>query len=347
MADLSTVTCSFEFVSDRRPRQHCGSPAIVADPPRCRWHALAAAPEDPRQALQAEAAKPEHWLEGAILSRMQLRDVVLFRTRMPRADLEYCICNGASFAEANLTEANLSSTDARGAQFPQANLSRARFDNSDLKGADLRYADLSGACLRGCTLDGAYLLGARFDSETVVDSVNWGEPGEFAEGRWLDAARVFRAIGTHLRTIAAHHESTQLYFREMTALHLHTLSSARYPGRVWQWLKWWPPRSFVVSVVWLSHRWFWGYGSRPLRILPWLLGVICLFGLGIFPHIGSGMSYSEGLALSLVTFATLGYGNRVPQTVLGEALGGAEALLGSLMMSAFLVALATKYVHRG
>ena len=81
--------------------------------------------------------------------------------------------------------------------------------------------------------------------------------------------------------------------------------------------------------------------------------VVVLFGVVVFPLTGIRREATvtngplEGLALSFVTFATLGYGNRTPEGLLGEALGGLEATSGALLISMFVVALATKYLHRG
>jgi hypothetical protein len=81
--------------------------------------------------------------------------------------------------------------------------------------------------------------------------------------------------------------------------------------------------------------------------------IVLFFGLFVFPLVGvvgpeKGVMHDpiQGLALSFVTFATLGYGNRTPHGVLGEIFGGIEALMGALLTSMFLVALATRYVHR-
>jgi len=75
-------------------------------------------------------------------------------------------------------------------------------------------------------------------------------------------------------------------------------------------------------------------------------------------HPGPGMapdkasrSLGDAFGLSLITFSTLGYGNWHPGglwwcATFGHVLGGAEALLGVLLCAAFLVSLATKYVHR-
>jgi Na+/H+ antiporter NhaC len=51
------------------------------------------------------------------------------------------------------------------------------------------------------------------------------------------------------------------------------------------------------------------------------------------------------MALSLVSFATLGYGNRFPASKLGEMLGGLEAMLSMILVAMFVVSLTRKYVR--
>ncbi len=53
----------------------------------------------------------------------------------------------------------------------------------------------------------------------------------------------------------------------------------------------------------------------------------------------------DGLALSLVTFATLGYGNTYPASRVGEMLAGLEAMLSMVLVAMFVVSLARKYVR--
>jgi hypothetical protein len=95
----------------------------------------------------------------------------------------------------------------------------------------------------------------------------------------------------------------------------------------------------------------WGYGAIPWLLFAWMAALVLLFGLAIFPWIGvsdsAATSYSvvDGMALSLVSFATLGYGNRFPASRLGEMLGGLEAMLSMILVAMFVVSLTRKYVR--
>lgn len=55
--------------------------------------------------------------------------------------------------------------------------------------------------------------------------------------------------------------------------------------------------------------------------------------------------FQNGLSLSLITFVTLGYGNRYPISPAGEFLAGFEALSGILLASIFVVSFAKKVIR--
>ena len=90
----------------------------------------------------------------------------------------------------------------------------------------------------------------------------------------------------------------------------------------------------------------------PSNVLGWMGFVVLvwtlLFWISGVQVADSGHTHSLGnaLTLSLITFSTLGYGNWHPASGWGHLLAGIEALLGVLLSAAFLVSLATKYVHR-
>ncbi|MGH9123681.1 MAG: pentapeptide repeat-containing protein [Acidimicrobiales bacterium] len=72
--------------------------------------------------------------------------------------------NGASFANAGLTNADFSRTNLQQVDFRYAKLARADFTYCDLRGSDLREADLTGANLTGAVM-------AAVDSATKVRSM--------------------------------------------------------------------------------------------------------------------------------------------------------------------------------
>lgn len=345
------AVCAYPFKEAGRPRASCGLPA-VPDGQRCPLHSTEQQDRVEVAALVvAQASLPEHWMEGALLGGVKLQDHNLRGVKMPAASLEGAYLARTVLSDSNLRRANLSSVKAIEADLRNADLSGARLDNSIFAGADLRDANLSGASLRGAAMERTYMLGIRLADAVTASEVQWGESGEFSDGHWLDAARASRSLGAHFRSIGDYVGSVDAYYREMTALHLRAVHAERAD----QWLRFWPLHCLGASAGWGIHRLFWGYGVRPWRVVVWMLTTIGVFGALVFPVLGTtasaaappSHSVAEGMSLSLVTFATLGYGSRVPVGALGEILGGLEALLGALMISAFLVALAMRYVHRG
>ncbi len=263
-------------------------------------------------------------------------------------------------AEAYLKDANFRGAHLVAAKFNRSIMVDCKLDQADATDANFEDADLSSASLQGTTFDRCYLHGIKLSPDTISYNAEWRLPAEFIEGHFDRAAHVFRALSGHFHSVSYHHESTQFYFLEMTALHLAAIGSQSPPIGPWaqRFRAWCPltePRSWLIWAGWSVHRWLWGYGVRPLRPLVWMAAIILFFGLLIFPAIGvvSGTGSCPthdrlvGLSVSLVTFATLGYGNRIPAGTLGEFLGGLEALGGALVTSVFLVSLATRYVHRG
>jgi hypothetical protein len=174
--------------------------------------------------------------------------------------------------------------------------------------------------------------------ETSLLDVDVSIPGELRDRNYLKAAQVFRDLEAHFQSRADYRRSDDCYYRAMSAIH-------QFEGG--------PGNRLSSRVYWVLHKGVWGYGVRPLRALAWAITIIFGFGILVFPVIGirdaSGTSHDvgQGLALSVVTFATLGYGNRTPASVAGELIAGLEAISGVVLTSLFLVALATKYVRRG
>ena len=376
------VTCEYPFRHSDRNRDRCGLP--VTDGCLCRWHAGVVGnwSDDTRAELQQILASNDHWLEGARLANADLRDLDLSGARLPYADLtnarlsDSCLKEawllgtamvGADLENADLGQAILSEADLRAAVLRSAKLdgsflSRARLQRAVLDGAwarhgDLKFADLSEASLSGAHLDGAELHGAVF-RECMISDVDWGLPGEFLSHHYRLAAAVFQSLSSASASSSDFKRSDHFYYMAMTSLHLDAIDPTLREGeRVPHGLRVWGgaffSRRIWNALGWGFHRWFWGYGVRPVRIILWMFFVILFFGVIVYPNVGINDGrmtvfgdYGRGIALSFVTFATLGYGNFTPAGRVGELLGGVQALLGALLLSAFLVSLATKYVRR-
>jgi len=80
-----------------------------------------------------------------------------------------------------------------------------------------------------------------------------------------------------------------------------------------------------------------------------MLFVILLFGLLVFPFTFSGQTdqrLMDGFIRSLANFVTLDYPTGLAAGRIDALLGVVEALIGSVLLALFLVALAAKYVRR-
>jgi uncharacterized protein YjbI with pentapeptide repeats len=349
------MPCQYLFKHRDRPRQTCDR---AAQESLCFWHVRGRAREvDVRARLSADVANGE-WLEGALLADEDLSNLTLANAKIPDADLENSNLSGSILTAACLDGANLRSTEFAEAHMEGASFVRARAHRAKCQGAYLYDAIFTGAQFDGAEFQGAGLRGIVLDDHTSVEGVRWGYPREYREARFDDAASVFRTLARHARDVSDYRTSEHFYWLEMTSLHLLAIGATDAPidapssRRVW-----FRPKlsSLPLWAGWGLHRLVWGYGASPWKTPKWMFGVVLTFTF-VYPIVGiSGVPCEAtlatklltGLALSLVTFPTLGYGNRTAVGLLGEIAGGLEALLGSILMSMFIVALATRYVHRG
>lgn len=322
-------------------------------------------------------------LTGAHLERAHIWEGKLGRATLWDAQLEGADLRGAALDGTHLQLANL-----RGAILYQGDLECAYLELGDLREADLRYAQLQGAHLEHARLTGARLHGAIIDYRTRCQDTDWGTPREEAEGRWDQAAAVFRMIGQHYRQNGDYERAHEFYLKEMRCHHRFHVRDAP-PGEFrrtvvgWAWRvvsracqardvkplmrpikrRWlWRAvegrlrRRFTrpgARLIWGLHRWLWGYGGTPSRLLIWIgvtivASAFVFLGAGIEKAAGGIVSHSfwDAFTLSLITFSTLGYGDWRPAGYWGHFGAGVESVAGVLLCAAFLVSLATKYVHR-
>ena len=193
-------------------------------------------------------------------------------------------------------------------------------------------------------MEGIELYDAGIDSSTRFDGVVWTAdyivPNEL-NGQFDRAEGTYRTLKQHRQERGDYHTAGEFYFREMECIR------KRKPW--FQRLLW---TVFYKSTC--------GYGERPTWTFFWALAVIIFWGSIVYPIIGihnpdgSVTRFSspatfgvfiDGLSLSLITFATLGYGNRYPIGQTGELLAGCEALLGMLLSSIFIVTFAKRVVR--
>ncbi len=99
-------------------------------------------------------------LRGADLTSVDLRNADMFAADLTGVHMRFASAEGAWFGSANLTKADLSEVFMSGARFNSAILREARLREASLAGARFYLADLTQADFRGANLIGAVLSGA-------------------------------------------------------------------------------------------------------------------------------------------------------------------------------------------
>ncbi len=319
------------------PTEPCTRP-VWDDYDRCRWHA----PVDGKTAeeLTEQGRRPEGSLDGAYLKEASLVGADwLAGASLIGADLTEADANGVDFSEANLMLATLTSVSAINADFREANLEGAIFTNGDLRRATLEDAHLDEAVFTDVHIDGKTVLGevSVYDSGDVRPTLSDDSP--LAAAAWT--YREFQQIYKENALPAAARSS---YNREKDARRRLAWAEADYVG----------------ALKWELSRWVMNYGSSPYRVLLVSLLVIVISAV-LFPLTGGIQEIQGGQTItytvedpgavpawwlgevllksfyfSVITFATLGYGDIQPVGTWARMLAGVETILGSLL-SALLV----------
>jgi uncharacterized protein YjbI with pentapeptide repeats len=231
-------------------------------------------------------------LEEANLSDTDLSGAVLSLTNLWKADITESILTDAVLADAILDEADLRSSDMRGTLFTGARLKGANLGHSDMQGAtltggdftdaDLSYADLSGAHLYGAVLSGASLLGADltgavFEPEQIWD-IDFTGARNMSQIIWGNELAVSPYIIN--QELDGRLEDAVIRYRDLKnlyKLHFHeeVIEEFHYRENVVK-TKLSPEPLKILRKVFLD--WTYGYGSRPLRLIPFCVGVILVFG---------------------------------------------------------------------
>ena len=111
--------------------------------------------------------------------------------------------------------------------------------------------------------------------------------------------------------------------------------------------------AFLKWIANLHNAMLWGYGEKPFRTFWVGLGIIFLCAFiyhqgGTIRVIDVGVkriSYAESLYFSVVTFATVGYGDYLPVNLIARCCAVFEALSGIILTPLFLVALTRRYLR--
>lgn len=321
--DLSTHTCN-------RPTWE--------DHDRCIWHAQVEGKT--AEELSSVPLGDEEDLDGAYLRNAQLVGTDWFAGRsMVGADFTNATINGTDFSESDLTLATLRGVSGINTDFSDAILEGAIFTEADLRRARIKDALLHEAVFTNVHIGSETHLGSLsiYEREGIKPRLSDDHPLEAASWAYRQLQQVYR-------TNALPGAARDCYTREKNARRKLAWNQGRY-------------REALIREL---SRWVALYGSSPYRLLLTSLVVVTVFAL-LFPLTG-GIQESQGQRVitysiddpvdapnwwlfrvmfksfyfSLVTFATLGYGDIQPIGETARLLAGIETILGTLL-SALLV----------
>ncbi|WP_415379639.1 pentapeptide repeat-containing protein [Halosimplex sp. TS25] len=315
----------------------CGRP-VWDDRDRCVWHATVDGKT--AETLAEAGAQPGDVLDGAYLREASLVGVDwLGDTSLVGADLRRAVVNGADLGGADLSLANMSDLTAIGADFTGATLEGAVFTNADLRRATLEHVLTNEAVFSDVHVGAGTQFSdvSAYEREPVRPTLSDDHPLEAAAWTYRQLRRIYQ--DNALPGLAR-----ESYEREKDARRRLAWSQGEY----------------LTAAKWELSRWVMHYGSSPYRVLVASLLAIVACAV-LFPLTGGIMEIQgeqaitytiedpssapvwwigrvlfKSLYFSVVTFATLGYGDIQPIGAWARFLAGTLSIVGSLL-SALLV----------
>ncbi len=287
-------------------------------------------------------------LRGINLTGRDLRGAKLFKADLRGAILQDCNLDGAELSAANLEGANLEAVNAKRAGFGMAqmkscSLFRANLEGATLTQADLRMANLNCANLDKSRLREAQLCNADLSEATLieadlsmanVDNANFNNSDlRGARLRMMCNFKSARWIGTDIRDV----NFAGAYLMRREIVDQNFIKEFRSYNRMTALLYY--PWMITCDCGRSMFRWCFWIGVQGL-LFAWLYTLV-----GI--DFGQEPTPVAPLYFSVVTLTTLGYGDIVPRTMIGQLLVMAEVTLGYMMLGGLLSIFANKLARRG
>lgn len=267
-------------------------------------------------------------LDGASLRGANLSDTELSGASLVGADLERAIVSHAGLGKADLTDVNGFETDLSDATLTGATLERANFQLAKLTGARIREASLDGSDFRGADLSGCE-LSLSSCARAVFDDADF----RGARLRAMQGYELASWFGADIRDInfagayrLRRHVMDENYLREFREA--GPLEAAAY--RLW-----WITSDCGRSMTrWLAN-----------------IGVLVVVFAGLFALVGVDLGHHDAgvttwLYYSVVTLTSLGYGDILPVSALGQLLVMVEVSVGYMMLGGLISILANKMSRR-
>ena len=367
---MSTARCGYIFTIGSplaEERNACCWRPVLDGTNRCRWHLDDDKSDVLSQPLHIESDEPlvesvfrgadltgvtklagrnltncdfsDTNLRHADLSETDLSDSTFQGANLMGANLSDSILQNVDFSDADIQDANLMDVDARGATFEAANLENASLVRANLRNANLVDTKLYEVAFSDTWINAGTDLGDRtiYEKEHDLEIDRDHQSVERDEA----AAWTYRALEQLARENALPKRTREFYVREKDARRRSA----------------WELGDYQRAIKAEASRWVMEYGSNPWRIVSFSTIVILLSAF-LYPIAGGiedtagevAITYSlddpteaplsyltsvylTSLYFSVVTFATLGYGDIRPVGAWGRGLATVETILGSLLIA--------------
>jgi len=286
-------------------------------------------------------------LSGADLSAANLTKANLFNAKLRDANMKEALLRLTNLNGADLSGANLDSIRAIRAGFGMVRLDGATmfnarmelcsFTKASLKEADLRCANLKGSVLREADLRYADLTEARMEEADLsmarVHGANFSNADlRRARLRLIQGYENAKWIGTDIRDI----NFAGAYLMRRFVNDQNFLMEFKNHSRFTRFM----------YYIWLITS---DCGRSMSRWCMWIF-VQAMFFAWLYSMVG--IDYGEhptwlsNLYFSIVTLTTLGFGDVVPATWLGQVVVMSEVITGYMMLGGLLSIFSNKMARR-
>ncbi len=267
-------------------------------------------------------------LSGVNLSLAKIDRCEFMGANLSGANLTNAVSNFSGFGTANLSEANFFDAQLEQVTLTRANLSGSDFRTANLRGTRIRDANLTNAIfinanLNECEFAGTSVKGADFRNADLKEASLKGLE-DYQKANW---------IGADIRDVNFH----GAYLIRRFIMDQNYLYEFRNQSKVHEF----------IYTVWLITS---DCGRSFIRWAIFVASFTILFAiLFSFVPMNWGVhedSFFAPLYFSVITITTLGYGDIVPTTLIGEILSVIEVTIGYCGLGGLLSIFATKMGRR-
>lgn len=277
-------------------------------------------------------------IEGWVDQGHSLEGANLYKVELPQAEL-----NGADLHGAYLWGTYLNGADLSGANLQDAILQEANLKHADCRRANLRWANLQKAYLSRIKLQGAFLTGILWNEAQYFSLQNLGRierVGEEINKDWGYAQDAYRRLKNYFHQQGRYSDEAKAHYREK-------LMTQREAWRMWKFGSW-----FVLFLLNTLA----GFGEKLWKTVVSAFITIFFFagiywwgtnaGWGKLVHGTAGhiKDFWHCLYFSVVTFATLGFGDIAPAFSSKAAIAAVfEVILGYVFLGMLITIIARKF----